>query len=443
MASTLHERLRGVIHGTVAVTRTPVVPASPAAITEHDAAATAAILGGEWHGSGARRSFVVRRRYEPDAIYGSERVGDIAARLVRCASSARLFGAPAATFPFVFFDLETTGLSGGAGTYAFLVGCGRFEPGGAFVIEQHLMVDARHERAMLELVADDLANAGALVTYNGKSFDAPVVETRYLFHRDESPCAGLPHIDVLHPARRFWGRASDDGCSLVTLEARLLRVKRIGDVPGIEIPARYFHFVRSGDARPLAAVLEHNRLDLLTLAGLTARLFWMSEVGPEASTDAHEASALGHVYQRGDQIWRAEEAFTRALELCGGDRRLSPVKIEALRALAILARRSRQYERSVEHWRQVLATAGCPELVAREANEALAVHHEHRLRDLEAARRFALQGLRTGTAARSDAARHRLARIERKLLSERRPLFPSSPLPPSCDPLPSASRTSS
>src|SRR5690349_23320589 len=148
-------------------------------------------------------------------------------------------GAPARA-PFLFFDLETTGLNGGAGTYAFLVGCGWFDEDGGFVTEQHLLVDFASERPMLRAVARDLSRAGAIVSFNGKSFDAPVLETRYLFHRLDWFGTALPHLDVLHPARQFWKR---DDCSLVALERHLVGHRRTGDVPGVQIPARYFHFV--------------------------------------------------------------------------------------------------------------------------------------------------------------------------------------------------------
>src|SRR5439155_5978386 len=138
-------------------------------------------------------------------------------------------------------------------------------------------------RRLLETAAADLARAGALVSFNGKSFDAPVLETRYLFHRLPWPGGGMPHVDVLHPARRFWG---DGECSLVALERQLLGVRRVGDVPGFEIPARYFQFIRSGDAAPLAAVLEHKRLDLLSLAAFTALLLHVTHAGPDAARDA-------------------------------------------------------------------------------------------------------------------------------------------------------------
>src|SRR5262249_51802352 len=153
------------------------------------------------------------------------------------------------------------GLSGGAGTHAFLIGCARFDDDRGLVTKQFLLTRPADERPLLDLVAAEIADAGALVSFNGKSFDAPMLEPRYLFHRLDWPGEGVPHVDALHPARRFW----PGDCSLVALERQKLGARRVADVPQAEIPARYFHFVRTGDARPLVAVLEHNRRDLLTL----------------------------------------------------------------------------------------------------------------------------------------------------------------------------------
>jgi uncharacterized protein YprB with RNaseH-like and TPR domain len=213
------------------------------------------VLGGEWRGDSGSRCFVVERRVEADRRCGRVRVGDLAAWHEDAAAHAPMLtaGAPARP-PFVFFDLETTGLSGGAGTYAFLVGCGRFADGGAFLTRQYVLAAFGDERSMLETVARELARGEAIVSFNGKSFDAPLLETRYLFHRLDWTAARQPHIDVLHPARRFWGgtprETGDDksGCSLVALEHQVLGMRRVDDVSGFEIPGRYFQFVRSGDA---------------------------------------------------------------------------------------------------------------------------------------------------------------------------------------------------
>ena len=170
---------------------------------------------------------------------GSEAVGTYAQCLEEASAQAVLFAHdPPARAPFVFFDLETTGLSGGAGTQAFLVGCGRFDAEGGFVTRQFVLTRHADERPLLETVAGELARAGALVSFNGKSFDAPLLETRYLFHRLEWSVRCLPHVDVLHPARQFWkpvarplsasarggfSRATADyahPCSLIALERR-------------------------------------------------------------------------------------------------------------------------------------------------------------------------------------------------------------------------------
>jgi hypothetical protein len=317
----------------------------------------------------------------------------------------------------VFFDLETTGLSGGAGTCAFLVGCGAFDDGGGFVTRQFVLLGHADERPLLKMVGAELTQAGALVTFNGKSFDAPLIETRYLFHRLEWTGGELPHLDVLHPARRFWGdgRAGETPCSLQALEHVVLGVRRTADVPGSEIPSRYFHFVRTGDARPLVAVLEHNRRDLLSLAGLTARLLDLVRRGPEASRHAREAVALGRVYARSGLDSRARESYLRACTEALAGSSIASIRVEARKGLAVLCRRARRFEEAAVHWRALLEIPCCPPHLAREASQALAVHHEHRVRDLFMARAFALQSFDAQKPAWNQAVQYRLARLERKM----------------------------
>jgi uncharacterized protein YprB with RNaseH-like and TPR domain len=455
---TLRERLRRTVGGGTTHAAEAPASATPRAETRGDRdRRLEETLGGEWRDGEAGRSFVVTRRFAPEAPYGRSRVGAFSDTLTSAMPAMPLVGGPGANGPLVFFDLETSGLSGGAGTYAFIVGCGWFDEAGAFVTEQHLLVNGGHERAMLTHVARDLARAGALVTFNGKSFDAPVVETRYLFHRMTSPCAGRPHVDLIHPSRRFWSGLSTDGCSLIALEREMLGVAREGDVPGFEIPARYFHYVHSGDPRPLTAVLEHNRLDLLSLAGLTAHLVSLVDAGPMATRHPQEALALGGVYERAGLLERAEASYEHAVSQCvareagrisrSGADRVRATHIEALRALAVSARRERRYDRAASWWRQLLELPYCPRSLAAEATEALAIHHEHRVRDLAAARWFALKTLETlehvAEVPRGDAVRHRLARIERKMVSEQRLRCPSSPWLPSFDSPTSGPRTSS
>jgi len=439
--STLTDRLRGIVRA----------PQRRDAESPRDRSSSdlERLLGGAWHDDG--RCFIVERRIGAERPHGCAEIGALASHVQRAARDATLVemltgGAPAPA-PYVFFDLETTGLSGGAGTHAFLVGCGWFDEDGSFAIRQHLLTRYAVERRMLEFL-----NAGAIVSFNGKSFDAPLLDTRYLFHRLEWNGSRLPHIDALHPSRRFWRQSAAglrESCSLPILEHEVLGVARRHDVAGFEIPARYFHFVRSGDAEPLVAVLEHNRLDLLSLAGLFARLLDLVREGPASVGTAWEALALGRTYARAGLEPSARASLERAVDLArtGG---VEP-GIEALRALALLHRRARRHEEAARCWRQLLEAPACPASFAREANEALAIHHEHRVRDLVGAKTFALRSL-TGEGngkngeGWNDAVRHRLQRLERKMAAgppSGRPLFPSWPLPPSCGSRTSAPRTSS
>ena len=360
----------------------------------------------DWHGRHAVRAFVAA----PDA-------------------PLRLFDAKAGSTGgwaerMVFFDLETTGLSGGAGTLAFLAGVGWFE-GEAFRVRQFFLSSPAGERAMLTALARIFDDASLLVTFNGRTFDVPLMETRWAFHRGEAPTADLPHFDMLPPARRLWGRRElrrddDDGdameavsCSLTALERTVLGFHRIGDVPGFEIPARYFHFLRTGDGAAVKGVLDHNRYDLLSLAGVMARALRLVEDGPDGCRDEAERLALGRVYERAGDRARAIAAFEMAAR--GLDR---DVRRHALARLAALLARDDRHDEAATAWQGVLELARPRAPLSpleRRAIEALAIHHEHRARDLSSARRFAEQlNDHASGRARQDAA-HRLGRIERKL----------------------------
>jgi hypothetical protein len=408
----LRERLREIVSprtgdvdsgtGRVSFEAEPVVASPPAVPRDLERA-----LGGRWR----RDCFLVERRVDPCTIHGRWLVGELAGLVLGGQREASLLaGGAAMRAPLVFLDIETTGLSGGAGTHAFLVGCGWFEADGAFTIRQYVLARFAHERALLGEVATELGRAGALVTFNGKSFDAPVLETRYLFHRLAWVGVRLPHLDVLHAARRFWG-GDHAACSLGVLERSVLGSLRAGDLPGIEIPGRYFRFVRTGDPGLLSDVLEHNRLDLMALAGVTARLVALVVGGPAAVSSAREALALGHVYARSGCEPEALDAYERAVAMNGN----GTVAIDALRAMALAHRRGRRYEDAAGCWSRLLETPECPRHVIREASRALAVHHEHRVRDFQRARMFALRSLE-GEAPEPwhRAVRHRLARLDRR-----------------------------
>jgi hypothetical protein len=317
----------------------------------------------------------------------------------------------------IFLDVETTGLAGGAGTYAFLVGCGWFD-GGVFHVRQFFLSSFGGERALLNGLLELLGSAGGVVTYNGKTFDVPLIDTRFVMHRLRTPFERLPHLDMLHCARRLWrADTADDtsrtGCRLEALEQALCGHVRNGDVPGFEIPARYFHYVRTGDPRPLGAVVEHNRLDLLSLAWLTAHAARLLEKGPGSAANAREAFGLGRLFERASMFEEARRCFAKAADFSRG---AEVIHAQALHAYAILARRERLYDEAAAAWRRLIGLSGCPETLLRDATAALAVHHEHRVRDLKTARLFALRALDLeSTTRRAQAVQHRLARLDRKL----------------------------
>lgn len=393
----------------------------------------AEVLGGRVVTNVFGRALVIDRRYESDRRHGTMLVGGCELR--EC-EGLRLLdpGLPphdGSGTRTLFVDLETTGLSGGAGTVAFLVGCGWFDLG-AFQVRQFLLTSYAAERALLTAVAEQFDDCALLVTYNGKTFDVPVMETRWLFHRMELPLGGVRHFDMLHPARRLWKSSAhlaprsspigprtsaleeDAGCRLSTLERTLCGVRRVGDVPGMEIPARYFGFLRTGNAAPLEPVLEHNRIDLISLAAVTAVGVRLAEEGIGACRDSAEALALGKVYERAGALDRALACFERAASDYAAH---VDTIAEALYRLGLRHRRDRRFADAAAAWQRILDLHH-PRLgrrgtllgpLRRFATEALAIHHEHRERDYEAARALAL------LLDDDDDARHRVARLDRKI----------------------------
>jgi hypothetical protein len=309
----------------------------------------------------------------------------------------------------VFLDTETTGLAGGTGTAAFLVGLAYVEDE-RFRVRQFFMRDYHEEAALLEGVAAELRRFRHLVTFNGRLFDVPLLESRYRLNRARFPLEGAPHLDLLHPARRLW-KARLESCRLQALEAHVLGLRRHGDVPGELIPQLYFDFVRRRDARALVKVFQHNVTDLVSLAALSVLACQWVEGG--LAEDPRDLLSLGRVLDRAERHERSRAAYVQALEV-------GPASVRriALRRLATQARRAGQLAEAVAHW----------EHGAREGDvlalRALAIHHEHRTGDLHTARSHATRALEcvTGvrrlagfTAAEQRRLEHDLARRDARL----------------------------
>ena len=408
-------------------------------------ARAAIVLGGAVVERSEGAVIVVDREYRSNALHGRLPIGDVASVISQGTDALRVMAAawPSAQgivdveagLPcpperdarrretrLLFLDLETTGLFGGAGTQAFLVGCAAIE-GDSIRIRQFLLPGFEHERAVLSELRAWTKNHGAICTYNGRTFDAPLIETRFMFHRLPCPLDGVPHLDMLHAARRLWRQRplttgtpdpDDSSCSLAVLEKHIAGLHRIGDVPGYEIPSRFFRFVRDGDAHPLEAVLEHNRLDLISLAAVLARAITLITRGPAEARTAQEAYGLARVYERAGAHDDAEAALVRTVEFAsrvGGE---PEVHAEALRRLAWLRRRARRVHEAADAWRALASLPRCAASLRREAKEALAIHYEHRSKNLQVARQHALD-LLSDLDANQLRVRHRLDRLERKL----------------------------
>ena len=406
-----------------------------------DLSRAAAALGGRPLENKYGAVLTIDRRYEADRWHGEEQIGgcDIDDFEPLRTLDARFRstwspepGARSLSRSPMFFDLETTGLSGGAGTVAFLVGCAWFDCG-ALQVRQFVLTSMAAERALLEALRQQIDEAPFVASYNGRTFDAPLMDVRWAFHRLPSPFDDKPHFDMLPPARRLWKHRGEQpggalarfgdrtGCSLMAFERQLLRFRRVDDVPGFEIPSRYFQFLRTGDASRLESVLEHNRLDLVSLAVLTARAARIVRGGHEACADARESLALGRLYEQTGRVADARLCYERAAE---GDR---AARADALSRLAITYRKERRYEEAAAIWRRIVEGIPTGKIqpgtvfpLERLAIEALAVHHEHREKDLELAKKFA-DALNDENG--DEGIRRRLHRLERKLGERTSPLL--------------------
>ena len=254
------------------------------------------------------RHFETEKLYERHRRHGSIGIGDIEdlpCDLLDPISNGRIQNIPPSKW--CFLDTETTGLAGGSGTYAFLVGVGRITPQG-FRVRQFFMRDFGEERSQLSAVVEHLKQFEVLITYNGRTYDQPLLETRFRMLRQRPPFASLEHLDLLSGARRLWNLRFDS-CRLVDLETQILGVERQGDLPGELIPYVYFEYLRTQEIFRLLPIFHHNAMDILTLACLTAivpRAFHP----PEQAQFAHGAEMVGLA-----RWWRQAEQHENALAL--------------------------------------------------------------------------------------------------------------------------------
>ena len=342
--------------------------------------------------------FETERIWERHRRHGSVDISDLPGLpedlLDRISEGAIPRSAPAR---WAFLDTETTGLAGGAGTYAFLVGVGAIEPGG-FRLRQFFMRDYGEEASLLCRLAEHLSAFDVLITYNGKSYDQPLLETRFRMARARHPFDRMEHLDLLFGARRLW-KLRLESCRLVELESRILGVEREGDLPGEMIPYCYFEFLRRQEAFRVVPIFHHNALDILSLACLTAIVPFAFRSPAELQV-RHGADLIG-LGRWLNQAGRREEAlglFRRAVEMGLPDTLLfrtlwdiaelekrlrrddaavaaladlaaspNPFRVRALEELAKrYERRERNFAMALEMTRKAITLEDSPELRRRE-----------------------------------------------------------------------------
>jgi uncharacterized protein YprB with RNaseH-like and TPR domain len=281
---------------------------------------------------------------------------------------------------FVFLDTETSGLSGGTGTYAFMVGVGRFETE-QFHLAQFFMQEPGEEAALLEALAEFLAPARVMVTYNGKGFDAPLLKTRYRLHGMPIPFSDMIHLDLLPLARRLW-RDRLPSRTLKYIEEHVLGAPRSSEeVPGYEIPYLYFDYLRNGDARPLMGVFYHNSMDIVALAAMLHHMNHML-VEPLHESIQHglDRIALARLFEELGNWDQAAQLYERGLQEDLPEMDFS----QAVRRLSSLHRRRGDLVSALELWQKAAIDGHVY------AHIELAKHHEHRQRDPETALRWVL-----------------------------------------------------
>jgi uncharacterized protein len=330
---------------------------------------------------------------------------------------------------WLFLDTETTGLAGGSGTYAFLVGVAWWE-GGRLEIEQFFMREYSEERSLLCALRERIAEHPVLITFNGKSFDWPLLETRYRMSRKISVPTPRAHLDFLHPARNLW-RIRLGSVRLSELERHVLGWDRGADVLSGLIPQIYFEYVRGGSPERLVPVFHHNQMDLRGLAALSSRILSLLSDAENLGQDGLELFGVSRICEKRGEHARARKLYEKSIAS------FLPTETDraARRSLARLAKREGDFKLACELWKDALGNSRH----GYEAYEHLAIYYEHKARDPEQARQIVQQALNelrranqlgdiTPGAYREIKARfdRRMERLERKT---RRPLLDVLPMP--------------
>lgn len=385
---------------------------APLSQVQHDERDIDVIVPGTVLGNEHGTCYVIENKYPLSYLYGGCSIGD--AMNIGEEIIAMLGGAGCKTVrpeKLLYLDTETTGLSGGAGTMAFLVGTGFFESG-AFVIRQYFMRDYDEEAAMLHELQRLFAEYQGFVTFNGKAFDVNLLQSRFISNRFRPFFKDLPNLDLLYPARRTWGLKLES-CRLASLEENILGETRSGDISGELIPSVYFKYLDDRDAGEIKRVVKHNEQDILSMASLLCKLAEM--IGsPISKTDGgFELLGISRLFEADGKI----DVMMECLEALTVSEHFN-IRMHAVKRLTKVYKRNGRYDRALEHWNAVEAENQgfeCFHLVE------LAKYYEHRAKDYNMALRATNKAMeccmRTGfTGGRQlDELRKRKDRLVKKL----------------------------
>jgi uncharacterized protein len=350
--------------------------------------------------------FISRSTLNADDVHGHARICDFACPSMKAAAFFVRHQAlkDMSIGDGLFLDTETTGLAGGTGTFPFLIGLGWFE-GGSFITCQLFARDFSEEGAMLRYLGELASSKQFLVTFNGRAFDLNLLTTRFILNRSQDTLATMPHIDLLHPSRRIFAHRLENA-RLSTIETHVLGVRREGDVPGFEIPQRYFDWLQDRDGRLLEDVFEHNRLDIVSMASLLKCLADLVEDSQEMEHGHHGdfLKLAGLIYERGDL-----EKAGRMLESLVMSHH-AEVVMGARRSLSLIYKKAHRWEDAARLWQDLVAAN--PHDVF--AVEELAKFYEHHTREsgkaLEIVRKLLDESMHLSNAERV-SLEHRLQRL--------------------------------
>ena len=316
----------------------------------------------------------------------------------------------------LFLDTETTGLAGGAGTVAFMIGLAYFA-GNEVVLEQYIMRDYDEEPDQLEAVKERIEERSNLVTFNGKCYDFPLLKDRFIMNRLEPPVLDN-HIDLLHPARSLWRHLPS--CSLKALEWQVIDFRRGEDIDGSQVPEQYFQYLKEKDFELLRPIIEHNRDDIISMISLARHLGEVVSLSDSIDWDSNKAYNLGYLFEKDGQLEKSISLYERARYLQDSDRLLTRIE----RKLTWQYKRAELYDRAVEIWQQMIREKRGGVFPWVE----LAKYYEHQEKDYDSALKLVETAKKFLVSRRyyisdwkdkKDALEHRLERLEGKLARRR------------------------